>query len=484
MDDLCHSPEPDGGQAAYVRGLTALRDGDANGAVPWLEAALRAQPGHDGRRRNLVRALLVAGRFDAVLWHTGDGLAAMSEDAELHFARGSALSALGRTAEAQAALATAVTLRPAHAPSWLNLANTCVDLDELAAGEALCRQAIAIDPALAEAHTSLAFIFTRQGRIAEAVGACDRALALLPGLAQAGWNRAIALLLGGDLPAGFAAYECRKTHPRFRRDFPPLPGPQWDGADPAGSTILVRAEQGAGDTIQFARYLRVLEELGAKPVLLCAPALRPLIRGAVSGALPAYDAWVDQISLPHLLGTSLHTVPAAGAYLQADPARIRAWHRRLPPGLRIGLAFAGNPAHGGDRHRSIPPGLLRPLLDLPGVTWINLQHGPAARLLALPDLTAALPDFGETAALVMALDLVVTVDSAVAHLSGALGRPTWIMLPHAPDWRWMLGRTNSPWYAAARLYRQHAPGDWPGVVARVRDDLRGCLLCPAAPEQL
>jgi Flp pilus assembly protein TadD len=466
------APPDDGFRGLYVQGLTALRDGRTDDAIALLIRALRREPGHRGMRRTLVRALLAAGRFDQVLAQADAALAGAHGDAELHFARGTALSALGRPALACAAFSRAIALQPAHAPTWLNYGNASIDLDDLTAAEALYRAALRLDPALPEAHASLGYVLTRQGRLPEAIEACEAAIRLRPDFAQAQWNQAVATLLSGDLRRGFAQYEWRKRHPSFAAHFTELPGPAWDGRDPAGRTILVRAEQGMGDTIHFARYLRMVADAGGSPVLVCAPALVPLI-GSMPGvraieagaALPHYHAWADLMSLAGLTGT----IPAAAGYLAACPERARTWRERLPAGPKVGIALSGNALTPGHRHRAIPSELLR---TVPGVSFVNLQHGPAAGSLGLPDLSAWMTDYAETAALIGNLDLVVAADTSVAHLAGALGKPVFILLPAAPDWRWMLGRSDSPWYASARLYRQDRPGDWTGAVGHALRDVR------------
>ncbi len=399
-------------------------------------------------------------------------LARNPDDAAAYFARGTALRSLRRPHAAREALTRAVVLNPGMAAGWLNLGNVLSDLGHPQEAERHYRSAVRHDPLMAEAWTSLGHLLLEQGLAEEAVTACETAVRLNPGLAEAGWNLAVALLLSGDWPRGFQAYEGRKAHPGFRAAFPPLPGPCWDGRDPRGHVILVRAEQGLGDTIQCARYLRLIVERGGTPVLTCDPGLVPLIAtmpGVV--ALPhatrveGYDAWIDLMSLPLVFGTDRSTVPLADGYLPFPRLSARAG------GLRIGIAWAGNPAHANDRRRSLPSlavcSLLAPLLAISGVTFVNLQVGRRAKEAGLPDGSAALPDFRATAALVASLDLVISVDSAVAHLAGALGVPVWILLPHAPDWRWLLGREDSPWYASARLFRQAEAGDWGGVIARV-----------------
>lgn len=469
---------PDDGRVPYVQGLLALRNGHAEEAVPLLSEALRRQPAHPGIRRNLVRALLMGEQFDQVLIQANAALAGAPEDAELHFALGTALTAVGQPSRACAAFGRALALKPDHAASWLNMGNASADLDDLGSAETLCRTAIRLNAALPEAHASLGYILTMQGQLREAIEACETAIRLRPDFAQAHWNLAAAALLSGDLPRGFAEYEWRKRHARFRADFPELAGKPWDGTGGAGQTVLVRAEQGSGDVIQFVRYLPLLRDMGQVPVLVCAPSLIPLVRSmpgvrAVSSShpLPAYDAWIDQISLPRVFGTRLDSIPGTEAYLTADPVRARAWRTRLPAGRKVGIAFAGNPKHRGDRRRSIPSEVMIKLPDIPGQTFVNLQAGGLAGNLALPDLSAWMTDYAETAALIANLDLVVTVDTSVAHLAGALGKPVWILLPHAPDWRWLLGRSDSPWYPTARLFRQSAPGDWTSVLADVMRDL-------------
>jgi tetratricopeptide (TPR) repeat protein len=482
----------DDGRDLYVQGLLALRDGNPEDAALLLTRALRRQPNHSGMRRNLVRALLVAGRFEQVVIQANAALSTTPDDAELHFARGTALNALGDHARACAAHARALALQPNHAPSWLNMGNASADQDDLVSAEGMYRTAIRLDPALAEAHASLGYILTMQGRLTQAIEACETAIRLRPDFAQAHWNLAIAALLSGDLPRGFAEYEWRKRHPRYRAAFADLAGRAWDGTNPAGQTILVRAEQGFGDVIQFARYLPLIRDAGAIPVLACAPSLVPLIQSmpgvrAVSSSdpLPPYDAWIDQISLPRAFGTTLHTIPGAAPYLSADPTLVQAWRMRLAAehsaGKRperqptIGIAFAGSPDHRADRRRSIPLGLAAKLPDLPGLSFVNLQHGPSAAGLGLPDLTPWMTDYAETAALIQNLDLVITVDTSVAHLAGALGKPVWIMLPHAPDWRWLLERSDNPWYRSARLFRQPTAGDWTSVLAEVTRELVSLL---------
>jgi tetratricopeptide (TPR) repeat protein len=465
---------PDEPRATYLYGLLQLSTGRTAAAVGQLSHAVALRPAHTEARLNLARALLAEGQHALALETADAVLDQVPGHAQALLLRGTVLNALGRSVCAAETLRRAIAADPANAAAYLNLGNALADLDQLAAAEAACRDALARDPALTAGWVSLGFILTSRGRLPEAIAACETALALDGQCAQAHWNLATAALLAGDFERGFAEYEWRKAHDRYRHDFIDLPGPVWTGDDPTGRTILVHAEQGLGDTIQLARYLTLIAARGGRVVLACDPRLVPWL-GTLPGVkavpkggrLPAYDAWVDQMSLPRLFATRPDSIPGARGYLAADPVRTASWWARLPPGRKVGLAWAGNPHHSNDRRRSLPIPLVADLLRVPGVHAINLQVGPRSRDTALPDLSAQLPDYAETAALIANLDLVVTVDTSVAHVAGALGVPCWVMLPYAPDWRWCLGRDGTPWYATLRLFRQTQPGGWDDVVARV-----------------
>ena len=472
-----HPSEP---TTLRLYGLLLLADGRAAEAAVTLGRAAASCPGHAATRLALARAHLQAGAPEAAREAAMAAVALVPALAEAHFLLGTALNALDRAGEAVPALREAIARDPRHAAAHLNLGNACADLDRLDEAERFCRHAVALDPALAEAHASLGFALTSLGRLEEAIAACEAAIALRPEFAQAHWNRATACLLKGDFATGFQEYEWRKRHDGFRRHFLDLPGPVWRGEPLAGRAILVNAEQGLGDTIQLSRFLPLLAARGARVVLACDTRLIPLLRTmpGVAAAIPRgsepppYDAWIDQMSLPRLFGLTPTTIPGAAGYLSADPARVAAWRAALPPGRKVGVVWAGNPAHSNDRRRSLPPEQLARLLAAPA-RFVSLQVGPrAAERRTLVDLSPRLGDYAETAALVATLDLVVTVDTSVAHLAGALGVETWVMLPFAPDWRWILGRDDSPWYSSVRLFRQERPGAWGGVVTSVLDALR------------
>jgi tetratricopeptide (TPR) repeat protein len=465
-------------RAVYRLGLLALRDGHIDAAIPLLTAAAGAHPADAGMQRTLVRALLAAGQFAPLPRAVARALATAPDDPDLHFALGTALNGLGQPAKACTAFSRAVAIQPDHAASWLNFANAAIDMDDVTAAEAMYRTAVRLDPDLPEAHASLGYALTRLGHLDDAMTCCETAIRLRPDFARAHLNLATATLLSGDLRRGFAEYAWRKRVEQYRRDFPDLHGPAWDGSDPRGRRILVRAEQGFGDIIQCARYLRMIREAGGTPILAGPKNLLPLIRSMAGveaaradAPLPPYDAGVDLMDLPGVFGTTLNTIPLPGGYLSADASLVRAWSARLPPGRKIGLVLSGNPRHQADRRRSIAAELVRPLPVIPGMSFVSLHHGPADDGLGLPNLTPWMTDYAQTAALVENLDLVVTVDTSIAHLAGALGKPALVLLPFAPDWRWMLGRSDSPWYRSVRLVRQTRAGDWSSPLAEVMGTL-------------
>ncbi len=347
-------------------------------------------------------------------------------------------------------------------------------------------QAIALDSDLAEVHCNLGNALKDQGRLEAATEAYRQAIALAPDLADAHLNLGMALLVQGNFHSGWAEYEWRwrcKDFPSPKRDFKQ---PQWDGGPLEGRTLLLHAEQGAGDALQFLRYLPLVAQRGGRIIIECHETLAGLLKGqrmdhsvvAMSELGPTFDLHCPLLTLPHVFATDLASIPQDVPYLQADAAAAKVWNGRLaehPDSVQVGLVWAGNPKHKNDRNRSVKLASLAPLADIPGVSFISLQKGAAATEamspppgMKLSDWTGELEDFAHTAALIAALDLVITVDTSVAHLAGALGKPVWVFLPFAPDWRWLLGRSDSPWYPTMRLFRQPRPARWDPVITEVR----------------
>lgn len=468
-----------GDAAAWVNLAGALLAANrAKDALDAAEQATRLAPNLAPAHTTLAAAHLALGDAPAALAAADRAQALAPTHAEAWFTCGTALAAVGDGEGAVQALETALGFAPGHARARLNLGNALADLDRVEEAEAALRAAIAADPTLVEAHASLGHLLTGMGRLDEAIAACDAAIARHPGFARAYWNRSFARLLAGDFGGGWADYEWRRRDPRFAGDFACASAPAWQGEDLAGKTLLVRAEQGLGDTIQFARFVPGLQRRGARVIQAVA---RPLCRLLAplaptvdrDAAPPPHDLHVDQLSLPLRLATTLETIPP-GSYLAADAHEVRAWRRTLPPGPRVGLVWAGNPTHGNDRRRSLPEGALAPLLGdarLAPINFVSLQVGAREGEYPLPAPLPRGADFATTAALVATLDAVVSVDSSVAHLAGALGVPVALLLPAAPDWRWLLNRNDSPWYASHRLHRQPRPGAWAPAIASVADAL-------------
>lgn len=362
--------------------------------------------------------------------------------------------------------------------------------------------ALRANPGDVNSCTNLGVALNEQWRMTEALAAHDAAVQEAPEDAVIRSNRAMARLIAGDLACGFAEFEWRWRVPGAQAHG--VGGPRWCGEPLGGRTLLVHDEGGFGDTLQFVRYVPLLLERGARVVLQVQPPLLRLMSRSFPGAdailargdvLPPYDLHCPMISLAQAFATTLETVPASSSYLVPDPTGVAAWQARLATsghGLRVGLVWAGASrpgeaqVHTMDRRRSMPLSQLAPLADVKGVQFISLQLGapaiPPPRLM-LGDPMAEMRDFDDTASLVANLDLVIAVDTAVAHLAGALGRPVWVMSRFDACWRWLAHRSDSPWYPTLKLYRQQNPGDWGSVVAAVARDLEAAVRLSSAPSR-
>lgn len=401
--------------------------------------------------------------------------------------RGNALQALGRHAEALQSFERALKLEPDYVEAHNNRGNALIELNRHEEALRDYDAAVAAKPfafALVNRGSALRYL----GRTAEAMASFDQAIALDPGRPEAHWNKALLALALGDYETGFEGYEWRwrgatELEPRG------FAQPQWRGEDIAGRTILLHAEQGYGDSIQMLRYLPLVKARGARVVLELPDSLQPLLGRHGDGVtlvskgapLPAFDVHCPLMSLPLAFGTRIDTVPADVPYLFAPAERVARMAEQLPQSgaMRIGLVWSGKPSHKNDHNRSILAIRLKPLLAVPGTSFVSLQREYRdADLAALADLPIlrlddALADFADTAAAIAALDLVIAVDTAVAHLAGSLGKPLWVLVSHVQDWRWLIDREDNPWYPTARLFRQGPDGDWGPVIARVAEALAG-----------
>jgi hypothetical protein len=353
------------------------------------------------------------------------------------------------------------------------------------------RRAAALAPGDPHCHHNLGVLHYHRLELDAAIDAAERALALAPDFPGAQFGIAEAALLKADFARGWEQYEWRFRLASAAPLMPATDKPQWDGTPLSTGTLLLIADQGFGDVIQFARYIPWAAARASDIALACSVEMQPVVR-QFSGIGRIFDHWdrapdfaayCPLSGLPRLAGTTLETIPAPVPYLRADPARAALWRDRLaalvPAGYRrIGIAWAGRPTHHNDRNRSAALADLAPLAELPRTALVSLQKGPGQAQIGaywarapLVNLGPEIRDFGDTMAILDALDLVVAVDTAVIHLAGAMGKPVWVMLPYAPDWRWLLDRRDSPWYPSTRLFRQSAARDWAPVVAAIAAEL-------------
>jgi Flp pilus assembly protein TadD len=466
--------DPTHADSHYNLGAIRLRQGQPQIALVSLCAAIGLNPRAADCHALLGLALLRLGQRDAAEGALRFARTLQQDTPTVHSTFAALLVELGRPNEGEAHYRAALRLAPNDGVVWCNLGILLRDLGRFDEAEAAIGESLRLRPDRPDAHSLRGNILTAGGRFAEAEASYAAALALDPDHADTHFNRGSLHLLTGRLREGWDGFAWRWRRPGST-PMPAFDQPHWDGG-PVG-TVLLHAEQGFGDTIQMARYIPAIAAR-CRVILVAPPGLQRLLaslpgldRVYVRGeTLPPFDAHCPLMSLPQILGTTLDTIPAPAAYLHADPAATARWQQRTAalPGRRIGLAWAGNPSYGADQRRSIPPAALA-ALDTPGCSFVSLQI-PAGQPAALPihDWTGALHDFAETAALIMALDLVISVDTAVAHLAGALGKPVWLLNRYDPCWRWLLHRTDSPWYPSLRQFRQAQPGPWDGVLAAVR----------------
>lgn len=522
--------QPDDTEAHANRGAALLRLARAAEALASCDAALALRPDIAEVYSNRGNALLLLGRradavaaYDQALALTpslavaamnrGDALEQLGRATEAlesyerairlepglvqaHYNRGNLLLVMDRPAEAVGAFDAVLALDPAHAAAICNRATALRALGQIEAAADGYKAALARDPALVQALVNQASLLTMHGQHDQALTLYSHAKTRAPYNADAHWNEALCRLTMGDFAGGWRGHEWRWRTDSLRAAERVYPQPLWLGETSLlGRTIFVHGEQGHGDVLQFCRLVPELSDLGAEVVLEVPYALARLIR-TMPGRQhvighneppPAFDVHCPLMSLPLALGLTLETIPAEVPYLWADPDQARAWAIRLTslPGLRVGLVWAGNPrandpaANAIDRRRSMTLAQLAPLGAVPGVSLISLQKGPPAEQartppagLALTDWTDELWDFADTAALIAGLDLVISVDTSVVHLAGALGKKVWVLNRYDACWRWLHGRTDSPWYPTARLFRQRDYGEWDSVIDEVVAALR------------
>jgi Flp pilus assembly protein TadD len=424
------------------------------------------------------------GRYESAIELIGRAIAANGRAARFHNSLGVAYCAVGRFDQAEASYRRALALEPGFVEAMSNLGNVLHRRGDLAGAVALYRRALALEPGNAVFHNNLGTAFADRGEIEEAENSYRRALALSRDYADAHFHLGLVRLLRGDYAAGWREYEWRWRMKSFVTPPREFEQPQWRGEPLDGRRILIHVEQGFGDTLQFVRYVPEVAKRGGRVVLEAPREMMELFAGVDGvaelvrrGPDPPAFAWhCPLMSLPLAFGTELATVPAAVPYIRVDPARAARWRERVA-GIgspKVGVVLAGRRTWKAHYDRALPPEALSLLAGVGSLALVSLQKDPKLEpaAAAVTDLAPELADFADTAAAICALDLVVAADTAAAHLAGALGKPVWILLPHVADWRWLLDRSDSPWYPTARLYRQDRPGDWQKPLERVVAGLR------------
>ncbi len=458
-------------------------------ALLGYQHVLRLNPGHLEAAYQSALILHRLERFEEALAELDRLLVLRGDHVPALQLRARVLRALKRFEACLADNMRAYALDPADAFTCNNIGDAMQLLGRHQEGLSWFDKALALQPDIADVLLNRGYALLQLHRFDEAIETYERLLGVDPDHARGKWQWAHVQLLNGNFEAGWAAREARWDVADFSPDYPRFSQPKWLGKESVeGKTVLVCADEGLGDTIQFARFVPMLAARGARVILAVQDPLVPLL-SSVTGVsecvadskrtLPPFDVHCPVMSLPLACEARLETIPPAG-YLPPPPAeRVEAWERRLGPHdrLRVGLVWSGNAKQGDDRNRSMPLATLMPLLAM-DATFVSLQKDPRPAdraLLAertdIVDHTAELTDFVETAALMSCLDLVVTVCTSVAHLAGTLGRPTWVMLPYVGDWRWLIDRDDSPWYPSVRLFRQDAARDYGIVIDRVREAL-------------
>lgn len=511
-----------GNASAHMNlGLALKALGQVDGALAAYARAIALRPDYAQAHNNAAVALQESGRWEDALASFDKAIECQPEYAQAYYNRGALLQEQGRSDEAlanyqmaieiqpafpdafnnrgvvfqemryfDAALADftqALALAPSYAQAWYNLAHTLAQLDRFEESLASYDKAIACEPIYAQAFNNRGLVLQALGQTELAIASYERAIQIAPDYADAYWNKSLDLLLAGNFEHGWPLYEWRWKRDTFTSPKRHFVQQLWLGEVPLqGKTILLHAEQGLGDSIQFCRYAQLVKNKGARVLLEVPSALLSLLASLEGvdllipkgATLPDFDYHCPLLSLPLALKTRVDSIPSHSAYLQSNASKRESWIYRLGTETqgRVGLVWSGNSLDKEDRHRSIP--LAELLAYLPkGPTYVCLQKELRTgdrEALENSDILFfgdALDDFSDTAALCDCMDLVISVDTSVAHLAGALGKPTWIALPFAPDWRWMLHRQDSPWYPSATLYRQERDRRWGPVLERLREDL-------------
>lgn len=473
-------------------GVRFIRQGDLDSAIRAFCTAIKLNSTYSPAYNNLGLALRNAKRFQEAEACFGRAIELNAHDSCAYNNLGLVSMDLGKLQRAEECFQRAIELHPSYPPIYNNLGTVLEERHRFIEAEKAYSYALKLDPQYPEAHYNLGTLLRARKHFQEAEEHLCLAVRLGSNYSEAECSLASFYLLRGDFENGWGMYE--KSRPKSY-EYEPLKIPEWHGEDLTGGSILLGWEYGFGDTIQFVRYAQLVEKLAAKTSLWVQKPLERLIKAAYphlevsAGEGPPeekYDYACSLLSLPVIFNTGNETIPPPVPYLPASRSVSAVWQEALEKidqgkRYRVGVVWAGHPKHLNNKKRSISFAIFRNLLDISQVSWVNLQVGPRAEDLAgtsgeVINFSAQLVDFMETAGLVETLDLVITVDTAMAHLAGTMGKRTWILLPFDPDWRWQLDREDSPWYPTVRIFRQRKLGDWQEVVARVKKALQDELI--------
>jgi tetratricopeptide (TPR) repeat protein len=483
------SPGPE--RDSLVReALARQQAGQFEEAERYFYRALALAPDSAEIRLHLANLFRVLGRRDAALDCCQEAVRLAPEFPQGRNNLGNAYRDLGQLEQAIAEFRAAIALDSGLAEAHFNLGLAVLQRGHAAEAMQSFRRALQARPGFADAHLNLGFLLEEGGDVRGAIASYRSALALAPELVEAHVNLGMQLLLAGQFAEGWKEYEWRLRYPEYSGADLAAVATRWDGGALDGRTILLDAEQGFGDAIQFLRYAALAAERGGRVVVRCAPELTDLFSRAPGVTavvprgrpLPAFATYCPLPSLPLVFGTTLDSIPARVPYVSADAGEVARWKTRLADGeagCKVGLVWASQSKHRTAPAKSISLDALAPLAAVGSLRFYSLQMGDAARQaerapagMRIEDLSSGLRDFSDTAAVVANLDLVISVDTAVAHLAGAMGRPAWTLLKYAPDWRWLLARGDCPWYPTMQLFRQASLGDWNTVIDEVARELR------------
>jgi len=483
--------DPACAQAFNSLGNTLHLQNKTEEAVKCYQQAIHINPNFAEAYYNWGNQLKIGGQYPAAIEKYQRAVCIRPDFAQAYCNMGIALKATGKFKEAIENFQHATRLNPDFAEAYNNLGNVLNDDGQFNTAVAHFQKAINLKPDYAEAFNNQGVAQFYQGQIKEALASYDTAIGLLPEFADAHWNRSLAYLLMGRLKEGFQEYEWRFLKSNWQAIYSQRYDlPRWDGAPFQGKRLYIHDEQGFGDILQFIRYLPLVKERGGTVIMEAKKPLHGLLRGvpgidelversANGQPAVACDCCIALLSLPAVFGTTLETIPTNHPYLNPDPEKVAIWRRRLPAQeFKIGIVWAGRPVVRNDpvglSYRSCDLQWFAPLTDIPGIRLYGLQKGPAAGDIEKSDLKdkifnlgEAFDDFSDTAAAIANLDLIISIDTAVAHLAGAMGKPTWLLLPLAADWRWLQDRSDSPWYSSMRIFRQKKLGAWDSVFTQV-----------------